>query len=135
MLFVGYFGPSVLKPWLPSAVQSNGSSTAQSCGRLTARQKVSVNFSDAGPEPVPEFSKLQRIRPVVAEMEFPVRVERKMFARRFGGGKLRDQQRGARAGNKSANNWNDFHFQIQISNKFGGTCKHCAANQWIIMFR
>src|SRR5664279_4791607 len=57
MLFVGYFTPSVLKPWLPSAAQSNGSSTAQSCGRLTVRQKESENFSDAGPEPVPEFSR------------------------------------------------------------------------------
>src|ERR1019366_6142535 len=56
-LFVGYFTPKVLKPWLPSAAQSNGNSTAQSCGRLTTRQKESENFSDAGPEPVPEFSR------------------------------------------------------------------------------
>jgi hypothetical protein len=32
----------------------------------------------------------QRIRPVVAEMEFPVGVERKMFARRLGGGQWHD---------------------------------------------
>src|ERR1019366_9411877 len=56
-LFVGYFTPKVLNPWLPSAAQSNGNSTAQSCGTLTTRQKESENFSDAGPEPVPEFSR------------------------------------------------------------------------------
>jgi hypothetical protein len=66
---------------------------------------------------------MQRVRPVVAEVEFPVRVEREMFAstlrsstatedgRHSGGGKWRDKQRGARAGNESANDWNDFRFQ------------------------
>jgi hypothetical protein len=40
--------------------------------------------------------------PVVAEMKFPVRIEQEMFARRISGRKLRDQQRSARNGEKSA---------------------------------
>jgi hypothetical protein len=55
----------------------------------------------------------QRIRPVVAEVKFPVHVERKVFARRLGGGQLCDPKRGARADDKGANSCNDFHFQIQ----------------------
>ncbi|HEX7577634.1 MAG TPA: hypothetical protein VF430_06320 [Verrucomicrobiae bacterium] len=42
----------------PSAILSNGSSIAQSCGRLTARQFASLKRSDAAPEPVPEFTQV-----------------------------------------------------------------------------
>ena len=72
---------------------------------------------------------MQRIWPIVAKMEFPVRIKRKVFARRIGRSKLGDPQRGARTGNKSANDWNDFNFQIQIGDKFGDTSNVCAANQ------
>jgi len=53
--------------------------------------------------------------PVVAEMEFPVRAESKVFAQRVGNGKLRGQQRGARAGEKGAEDGNDFRFQAALN--------------------
>ena len=50
----------------------------------------------------PGIFQMQRIRPVIAEVEFPVRVEQEVFARRTSGRELRDQQRGAHAGEESA---------------------------------
>jgi hypothetical protein len=66
-------------------------------------------------------------------MEFPARVEREMFARRLGGGKLCDPQHGARASNKGANDRNDFHFQFQICDECGDASNVCAANQWVMI--
>jgi hypothetical protein len=42
-------------------------------------------------------------------MEFPVRVEGKVFPRRIGGPKLHRQQRGTRADGKSSNWSGEFH--------------------------
>ena len=84
MLFCGKPGPTGLKPWLVSAFLSNGSSIAQSCGRLTVRQEIVIEFFRAGPPLDTGLVEPQRVRPVIAEMEFPILVERKMFARRIG---------------------------------------------------
>jgi hypothetical protein len=42
VLFCGKPSPMALNPWEPSAVRSNGSSIAQSCGRSTRRQLASL---------------------------------------------------------------------------------------------
>jgi len=75
---------------------------------------VSGEFFGRRPRAGAGIFQMERVWPVVAEMKFPARVERKMFARRIGSGKRCDAQRGARTGNNNANNWNDFHFQTQM---------------------
>src|ERR1022692_2754942 len=67
---------------------------------------------------------VQRVRPVIAEMKFPVPVERKVFARRFGSGKLHGQQRGAGSGNKSAKSGNEFHFYDPSGDQRLCECEH-----------
>src|SRR6185437_10364734 len=56
-LLCGNPGPTGLNPCPPSALESNGNSTAQSCGKFTVRQVASPNDALAGPPLDPALSR------------------------------------------------------------------------------
>ena len=59
-------------------IKGNGGQLKISGGNISASP---MKVTGAG------IFKMQRVRPIVAKMELPSGVERKMFARRFGGGR------------------------------------------------
>ena len=92
-----------------------GASIERQFNRPVVRQsdgsprRVAERFVRGGAAARASLVQMQRAGPVVAEMEFPVRVEGKVFPRRIGGPKLHRQQRGTRADGKSSNWSGEFH--------------------------
>ena len=80
-LFCGKPSPIALNPWEASALESNGSSTAQSCGRSTGRQLASLNVTRRRPDGGIRLGKVLAGAPLVAEVEAPAEIQREPLAR------------------------------------------------------
>ncbi len=80
MLFCGKPGPTGFEAMAAIGVLVERQFNRQSCGQVEDAPGVVVElFPPPGPWLSPAFGEIQCVRPVVAEMEFPVRIKREML--------------------------------------------------------